>query len=82
MICSGRDTSNLNDFDVTVRTITWSDFEKFFAGEGFEFDLSQDISSTNPETDVLASVSDELDKSGHEIKSEIDGRSIGKLPAR
>ena len=71
--------SNLNDFDVTVRTITWSDFEKFFAGEGFEFDLSQDISSTNPETDVLASVSDELDKSGREIRSELDGRSIGKL---
>lgn len=71
--------SNLNDFDVTVRTITWSDFEKFFAGEGFEFDLSQDISSTNPETGVLASVSDELDKSGREIRSELDGRSIGKL---
>lgn len=71
--------SNLNDFDVTVRTITWSDFEKFFAGEGFKFDLSKDISSTNPATSVLAGVSDEFDKSGHEIKSELDGKSIGKL---
>lgn len=71
--------SNLNDFDVTVRTITWTDFEKFFKGEGFSFDMSKDISSTNPASDVLASVSDELDHSGHKIKSELDGKEIGKL---
>lgn len=71
--------SNLNDFDVSVRTITWNDFEKFFKGEGFIFDMSKDISSTNPAADVLASVSDGLDKSGDKIKSELDGGEIGKL---
>ena len=71
--------SNLNDFEVTVRTITWNDFEKFFAGSGFSFDLSEEISSTNPESEALAAASDEYDSHGRVIKSELDGKEIGKL---
>ena len=71
--------SNLNDFEVTVRTITWADFEKYFAGSGFSFDLSADISSTNPASEALAEASDEYDAHGRVIKSELDGKEIGKL---
>ncbi len=73
--------SSLNDFEVTVRTITWADFEKFFAGSGFTFDLSADISSTNPDSEALAAASDEYDAYGRVIKSELDGKKIGKLSA-
>ncbi len=71
--------SALNDFEITVRTITWKDFEQYFEGSGFSFDMSQPISGSNPASDGLMKASDELDKNGNKIKSELDNKEIGKL---
>ena len=56
--------SNLDAFNIEVDKITWDEFNNYFVGTGFKFDMGEPISADNPKSDVLEAVVDEVDNLG------------------
>lgn len=56
--------NNLDAFSIEVDKITWAQFENYFVGGGFKFDMGEEISVNNPKMDVLNKVESPLKEDG------------------
>ncbi len=56
--------NNLDAFNIEVDKITWDQFNNYFVGTGFKFDMGEPISVDNPKSDILEAVVDSVDNLG------------------